>query len=103
MLDSARQDSRYAARALLRTPIFTLTALLSVAIGVGATTAIVTVTNTLLLRPPPGIGAPERLVNIGRTQEGQGFDNFSYPNFVDYRDGAKTLTALAAMRVEPRP
>ena len=102
MLDSTRQDSRYAARALFRSPLFTLTAVLSVAIGVGATTAIVTLANTLLLRPPPGVGAPERLVNVGRTQNGQGFDNFSYPNFVDYRDGAKTLSGLAAMRMEPQ-
>ena len=102
MLDAARQDSRYAARALVRSPLFTLTAVLSVAIGVGSTTAIVTLADTLLLRPPPGVGAPERLVTVGRTANGEGFDNLSYPNFVDYRDGARTLSGLAAMQMEPR-
>ena len=102
MFDTSRQDLRYAARALGKSPLFTLTALLSLAIGIGATTAIVTVANTLLLRPPPGIGDPERVVHIGRTQDGSGFDNFSYPNFVDYRTQTSTLTGIAAMQMEPR-
>jgi len=75
---------------------------LSIAIGVGATTAIVTLANTLLLRPPPGVGHPERVVTVGSTRDGRGFDNFSYPNFVDYRASARSLSALAAMRVEPQ-
>ena len=102
MLDASRQDSRYAARALARSPLFTITAVLSVAIGVGATTAIVTLADTLLLRPPPGIGAPDRLVTIGRTQNGEGFDNMSYPNFADYRAGTRTLSGMAALQMEPR-
>src|SRR5688500_11181177 len=102
MLDTSRQDARYAARALGRSPVFTLTALLSLAIGIGATTAIVTVADSLLLRPPPGVGNPERVVHIGRTQDGSGFDNFSYPNFVDYRASATTLRGIAAIQVEPR-
>jgi predicted permease len=102
MLDVTRQDARYAARALGRSPLFTITALLSLAIGIGATTAIVTVANTLLLRPPPGVGNPDRVVQIGRTQDGEGFDNFSYPNFVDFRAGASTLT-MAAIQMESLP
>ena len=102
MLDTTRQDARYAARALGRSPLFTLTALLSLAIGIGATTAIVTVANTLLLRPPPGVGNPERVVQIGQTRDGQGFDNFSYPNFLDMRASAKSLTGIAAIRMEPQ-
>jgi predicted permease len=102
VLDTSRHDARYAMRALGRSPLFTLTALLSLAIGIGATTAIVTVANTMLLRPPPGIGHPERLVHIGSTREGSGFDNFSYPNFVDLRAGATTFTAISAIQMEPR-
>lgn len=101
MLDLLRQDVRYAARALSRTPVFALVAVLSLAIGIGATTGIVTIANTLLLRPPPGVGHPERLVTIARTQEGNGFDNFSYPNFQDYR-AARSLGALAALRIDPQ-
>ena len=102
MLDLLRQDVRYAARALGRSPLFAIVAVLSIAIGVGATTAIITLANTLLLRPPPAIGHPERVVAVGRTNEGRGFDNFSYPDFLDYR-GAKSVSALAAMRMDPTP
>jgi putative ABC transport system permease protein len=55
MLDLLRQDVRYAIRALGRSPLFALVSVLSIAIGVGATTGIVTLVNTLLLRPPPGV------------------------------------------------
>jgi predicted permease len=102
MLDLLRQDIRYAIRALGRSPLFALVSVLSIAIGVGATTAIVTLANTLLLRPPPGVGHPERVVTVGSTRDGRGFDNFSYPNFIDYRASARSLSALAAMRVDPQ-
>src|SRR5688500_3410080 len=101
MLDLLRQDVRYAARALARSPLFAIVSVLSIAIGVGATTGIVTLANTLLLRPPPGVGHPERVVTIGRTQEGRGFDNFSYPNFLDFRS-AQSLGGVAAIRVDPQ-
>jgi predicted permease len=103
MLDATRQNAHYAARVFARSPLFAAVAVLSIAIGVGATAAIVTLVNTLLLRPPPGVGHPERVVSIGRTQDGNGFDNLSYPNFLDYRSAAKTLSALAIVRMEPAP
>ncbi|HEU4996741.1 MAG TPA: ABC transporter permease [Gemmatimonadaceae bacterium] len=103
MLDRLRQDVRYAIRALTRTPLFAMIAVLSVAVGVGSTTSMVTFASTLLLRPPPGVGNPERLVSVGRTQDGRGFDTFSYPNFVDYRAGATTLAGLAAVRLGSQP
>ncbi|HSL21810.1 MAG TPA: ABC transporter permease [Vicinamibacterales bacterium] len=101
MLKRTRQDVRYAARALARSPLFTTIAVLSIAIGIGATTAIVTLANTLLLRPPPGVGHPENVVIIGRTQDGSGFDNLSYPNFLDYRAAARTLSDMAIVRMDP--
>ena len=66
MLDLFRQDVRYAARALRRSPLFATVSVLSIAIGVGATTGIVTLANTLLLRPPPGVRSPERSPSDGR-------------------------------------
>lgn len=102
MLDLLTQDLRYAIRALGRSPLFALVSVLSIAIGVGATTGIVTLANALLLRPPPGVGHPERVVTVGSTREARGFDNFSYPNFADYRASARSLAGLAAIRVEPQ-
>src|SRR5688572_14215839 len=103
MFERIGQDVRYAARALARSPVFTLTSVLSITIGVGATTAIVTLASAMLLRPPAGVGSPERVVTVGRTQDGRGFDNMSYPNFVDYRSGSRTIRGLAAVRMDPNP
>jgi predicted permease len=64
------QDARYAARLLRRNPLFTLTATLSLAIGIGATTTIFTVANGLLLRPAPGVDDPGGVVDIYQTEEG---------------------------------
>jgi predicted permease len=102
MLESFVQDARHAMRGFARGPVFALTAILSLAIGVGATTAIFSLVNALLLSPPPGIGEPERLVSVGRTNQGRGFDNMSYANYVDYRDGSTALSGLAAMQYSPR-
>ena len=94
------QHLRHAARSLRRSPAFVAVSVLSIALGIGATTGVVTIANTLLLRPPPGIGHPERVVAVGRTQDGRGFDNFSYPNFLDYRS-ARSLRGLAAVSLTP--
>jgi len=101
MLDFLTQHVRYGARALARSPVFALVAVLSVAIGSGATTGIVTLVDTMLLRPPPGVGHADRLVVVGRTQNGRGFDNFSYPAFRAYRT-ARSLSALSALDVAPQ-
>ncbi|HEX7937804.1 MAG TPA: ABC transporter permease, partial [Gemmatimonadaceae bacterium] len=100
MLETVRRDTAYAARALSRTPIFTAVAVLSVAIGVAATTAIVTIGNTLLFQAAPGVGNPEDVVSLGSSHGTTGFDNFSYPTLLDYRK-AKSLSGLSAIRFEP--
>ena len=69
-------DLRYALRVLMRSPLFTLTAVLSLAIGIAASTAIFSLADALLLRPRPGIAAPEAVIDIGRTVRGEGLDNF---------------------------
>jgi predicted permease len=103
MLDHVWQDVRYAVRMLRGSPIFTVVAVTSLAIGIGANTTIFTLVNALLVRPRPGI-AETGLVDVGRTQDGAGFDNMSYPNYVDYRDASReVLTDLAALRLEPQP
>jgi len=102
LMNSLLQDLKYAIRMLTKSPAFALVAVLTLALGIGANTAIFTVVNEALLRPRPGIGAPERLVDIGRSDNGRGFDNMSYPNFSDFRTLNTSFTGMAALNLEPR-
>ncbi len=103
MLEHGWQDVRFAARLLRRSPMFTAVAAASLAIGIGANTTIFTIVNGLLVRPRPGL-VETGLVDVGRTQDGSGFDNMSYPNYLDYREASHSvLQDLAAFRIEPRP
>jgi predicted permease len=97
------QDVRYGLRLLQRSPLFTVTAALSLAIGIGANTTIFSVASALLLRPLPGVADPGRLVDIGRTQDGKDFDNSSYPNYRDIRARVTTLSDVYAIKLEPQP
>ena len=103
MLDATIQDVRYALRVLRHSPLFTITAALSLAIGMGANTTIFSVASALLLRPLPGLTRADRLVDIGRTQDGHGFDTVSFPNYRDLRERSTTLQDIYAYRVEPEP
>jgi len=103
MLEQIAQDLRYGLRLLRRSPLFTATALGSLAIGIGANTAIFAPVSAMLLRPLPGVQQAGRLVDIGRTQDGSGFDNSSYPNFRDLRARVTTLTDVYAGRFDPSP
>jgi putative ABC transport system permease protein len=103
MLEALAQDTRYALRLLRRSPVFTLTAALSLAIGIGANATIFSVVSAMLLRPLPGLAEPSRLVDIGRTQDGAGFDTVSYPNYRDIVERATTLSDVYAYRLEPQP
>jgi putative ABC transport system permease protein len=103
VLDTAWQDVRYGLRLLRRSPLFTATATLSLAIGIGANTTIFSVASALLLRPLPGLADPGRLVDVGRTTRGSGFDTATYPNYKDLRERVTSLSELYAYRVEPVP
>ncbi len=103
MLDSWLQDFRYAARLLRRNPVFALTAAVSLAVGIGANTTIFTVANALLFKTPVEVVEPDRLVDVGRTQEGQGFDNGSYPNYADIRARNTVFTGIYAYKLGAEP
>jgi predicted permease len=103
VLETAWQDVRYGLRLLRRSPLFTITAALSLALGIGANATIFSVAAALLLRPLPGLAAPDRLVDIGRTTNGSGFDTATYPNYKDLRERTTTLSELYGYRIEPLP
>jgi predicted permease len=92
-LEQLRQDVRYALRSFARSPLFALTAVLSLAIGIGADTTVFTVANGLLLKPPAGVTEPDRLVDISGTEDDDAFgiNQISFPNFADIRARATTL------------
>src|SRR6516225_2128121 len=103
MLERLSRHLRYAVRVLARSPLFTLTAVLSLAIGLGANTTIFTIANALLLAPTHGVEHMDRLVDIGRTHDGRGFDTVSYRLYADVRDHNSVFTGMFAVRFEPKP
>src|SRR5688572_17948010 len=104
MVDAWRHDVRFALRLLRKSPLFTATAALSLAIGIGANSTIFSVASAMLLRPMPGLAQPDRLVDIGRAGRGGAtFDTVSYPNYSDIRDRVTTLSGVYAQQLEPTP
>ncbi len=89
------RDVRYGCRTLLRNPAFTTLAIVSLAIGIGANTAIFSIFNSLLLRPRP-IADPERIVELYTGERGQQYEGTSYPSYIDFRDRGGVFTGLAA-------
>ncbi len=99
-METLLQDVRYAVRKLRTTPSFTAIAALTVALGIGATTTIFSVANAVIFRAPPGVSDRAELVTVhGTSADGSSFDSFSFPNYLDYREGASGLTDLAAFSV----
>lgn len=94
-MDTLRSDLRQALRFLLRRPLFSLVAVLSLAIGIGANAAIFTAVDALLLRAPGGVTGADRLVELGPTADGRGSIAFSHADYLDLREGAPPLESLA--------
>jgi putative ABC transport system permease protein len=92
------QDLRYAVRALRKSPGFTLVAAITLALGVGASTAIFSVVNAVMLRPLP-FAEPDRLVRIWESNVERGWPTFavSHPNFLDFRAQADNFESMAAI------
>ena len=90
-------DIRYGLRAFVRAPAFTTVALLTIALGIGATTAIYSVVNAVILRPLP-YPESDRLVQMWMDNRRTGLkeDLHSWPNYADLRDQNRVFSAAAA-------
>jgi putative ABC transport system permease protein len=96
LIESLVQDLRYGWRMLLKSPGFAAAALFTLALGIGANTAIFSVVYGLLLRPLP-FRDVSRLVLLNETEPRVGDVSVSYPNFQDWRRQSRTFTEMAAV------
>ena len=98
LLDELGQDIRYAARVVRRNPGFGVAAVLTFALGIGASTAIFSVVHGVLLRPLP-YADPDRLVVVWERQPGRGNDRnvVSVPNFEAWRSRARSFERMAGL------
>jgi predicted permease len=94
-IETLLQDLRYGLRILRKNPGFTLAAVLSLALGIGANLTIFSFVDAFFLRPIPA-REPERLVTVEGGQNSHMHGYYSYPSYVLYRDHSKSFEALAA-------
>jgi len=90
-------DLRHAFRGLIRQPTFALIALLTLTLGIGANTAIFSMIKTVLLNPLP-YADPEQIVVLWEVNPEGNLEQVSIPTYIDWRDEAPSIEALAAYR-----
>jgi putative ABC transport system permease protein len=90
------QDLKFALRTLAKSPGFTLVAILTLALGIGANTAIFSVVNAVLLRPLPFKNASQ-LVVLRETYKNVGNVSVSYPDFLDWREQSDSFAAMSVI------
>src|SRR5580704_12056858 len=90
------QDLKFAVRMLVKSPGFTLIAILTLALGIGANTAIFSVVNAVLLRPLPFKNASQ-LVVLRETYKNVGNVSVSYPDFLDWRQQTHSFAGMSVV------
>jgi predicted permease len=90
------KDVHYGWRLLRRDPAFATVAVFSLAVGIGANTAIFSLVNSVLLRPRP-VADPEQLVQLYTGERHQPYETCSYPSYVEFRDRNGVFSGLAAL------
>ena len=96
-LDNVADDIRFAVRGLIRQPAFTAVAVLTLAIGIGANTALYTAVDAMLLRALP-FAEPDRLMDISLVSPDEGPTEWSWPKFTAFREGQRSYASLALHR-----
>jgi predicted permease len=97
-MEALLQDLKYATRQLLRSPGFALVAMLTLAVGIGANTALFSLATAILARPLPEIASPQGLVWITPVDSRAGHPlMLSYPDFLDYRDSTQAFSEASAI------
>jgi putative ABC transport system permease protein len=93
-----RTDIQYAFRMMRKSPVFTIVVILTIALAIGANTAIFSVVNTVLLRPMP-FSRPDRLMQVAERNDKLNLPTFSASvlNFLSWREQTKTLQEMAAI------
>ncbi len=99
-MDSLIKDIRYAVRGLVKRPGFVAVAVITLALGIGANTAIFSLVNTVLLRSLP-VDRPDEIVAVAVRGENDSLSAFSYPNYKDFRDRNDVLAGLLLYRFVP--
>ena len=100
-IDQAIQDVRFSLRALRKSPGFSLVAVITLALGIGATVATFSVVNTVLLRPF-AFSHPEKLLWIYSQRSDNPRTNFSLPEYCDYRDQTTSFEVWPVSQVSTR-
>ncbi len=98
MFSSTLQDIRFAARLLRKNPGFTLVAVLTLALGIGANTAIFTLADSLLGRPLPGVENPDDLFAMYSAYSGEGPGVSAYADYRDFAEQLDTVSGIAAYK-----
>ena len=99
VIEDLWHDFRFGLRMVIKNPVFTIVIVLTLALGIGANTAIFSIVNAVLLRPFP-FDAPERLVILQESVAAGGGFSPSYPNYVDWRAQNTVCSSMAAVRTD---
>ncbi len=98
-MESLIQDIRFGVRMLIKHPAMTLVAVVTLALGIGANTAIFSAVNGMLLRPLPVANADRLMVVAGQLKGNDGFNSFSYLDYHDLRAQANGFSDLLAYNI----
>jgi hypothetical protein len=94
-MSSLLQDLRYSLRMMFHNRAFTILAVFTLAIGIGACTTVFSWVDAMLLRPLSGVASPDRLVAVETLTPNGAFVPNSYPDYRDFRDHLKLVSAIA--------